>query len=181
MEVDVTLTLNWRTALATVFIVMLGAVPHYDFQMYVEAQELSFDHKVIQKLASMTHTTYSRVDIHRVNEKELAEWYRGEVWRKCIAFNGAQSFTYCHAQRNSAKAFIKGRWKMDKNDPRHIEIYLHKEAGLSVVIHEYLHWFLNNLTTPLGLFNREGIIETLVGNIMVSDDFRDWLEEVEDD
>lgn len=156
-----------QTAIALMVVASLGAQPKKPADSHV---------RLIHKLSQILRVTPpTKIEIEVLSQEDLQNKFRGETFNTCMAGN-PNNFQSCSQYIRNLRTFIYGKWEYEEN-PQHFHMLLYEGAGVDVVIHEFLHWWLHHQTDPPDLLNNEATVNLMVNAIISSPEFHKWLRE----
>lgn len=133
------------------------------------ASAQDFNTRLVTKLSEMMGVPTPKMRIEVVSQKELLDDYRSFLFRECMSKNHNR-FETCRPVDISG-VFVHGIWIPEKDGSLHVKV--HKNSGMDALIHEFCHWYLNQVTPFL---NNHTVLETIVGSLLSSPELLAWLE-----
>lgn len=112
----------------------------------------------------------SKIDIEIVSQAKMQSIFKEDAMSRCM--NGEPTaFPRCSEYVQTLRVFVYGMWVREK-DPKHFHIRMSEGAGVNVLVHEYLHYWLNSINP---LINNDATVEELTKSIMTSPEFQKIL------
>lgn len=143
----------------------------------LSVQPVDFYTRVIHKLCEMTNTPVpTKIEIEVMTADQMVSMYRKDAYAECVMYGNDPA--YCAMRVSAVRIFVFGRWQREK-DPMYLHIYMYKDGGLKVLLHEFSHWRLSILSSPMGVLNTDEMAEEMATRIILSDEFQDWLKKEE--
>lgn len=130
-----------------------------------------FNTRLVLKLSEILGVEApKKIVIEVVSQKELLGDYRNYLVANCIGNDHSRAF-FCMQNVVVEGNFVHGLWIPEKDGSLHVK--LHMNSGMDALIHEYTHWFLNQLAPFL---NNHTVLETVVARLLTSPELLEWLE-----
>lgn len=134
-------------------------------------EKTDFNTRLVIKLSEILGVKPpTKIKIEMVSQKEMLEDYREYLMAQCMG-GRVQRFEYCAQTIKVEGVFVHGVWIPEKDGSLHIKI--HKNSGMDAVVHEFCHWYLNQMSP---LLNNHTALESIVNVLLSSPPLLEWLE-----
>lgn len=144
-----------------------------------EIQQFTFNELLVVQLSGMLNISPPEIiEIEVLSNREMRDYRLKQYYDNCVrGIPPGVGRIRCVIHDEDVSLTLYGKWIPEKN-PQHFHILLNKESGTVVLIHEFLHWWLANQTTPPGLLNYDdATVENFAQALMSSYTMAEWLEE----